>query len=472
MDSFINMQPGLEREQTEKMLREMQTLKTKLDTLQNENVALKKSIYDLSARYSASRQRAGPYLIDYDEDTALPPEFLEKADSLGREVSESLGHAPREKQSDKRVLQLKHDLKSHTGAVYTVKYSLNGKMIASGSFDKTVRIWEHQKEVTCFRKHTLNVSDLSWTHDSSELLSGSYDQTCKIWSLSSEKLKASFDCDGFVQTVMFHPQDVNLFAAGTSRNKLLIYDQRQPDPIQQFTLDAMVNSLYFCTDGNTIITGDANGSIDAWSLCTNQRITKIDSERTGIPISHVTTCRSAADRDEDAPYLAVNSYDNVIRFYKRNQEPDGVNLRLLHSLKGCKNKNWPIRSSLFEGREHASLVATTRPTVSHSEELFLDDDEAGMSTNYNNSAIDDNKPLESRMLLASGSADPFVYLYDVGGLEGTGHLLQRLEGHTDRVYSVDFHPTEPILCSCSADATIKIWAPVGRAKKKRDPIHL
>ncbi|RKP27973.1 WD40-repeat-containing domain protein [Syncephalis pseudoplumigaleata] len=434
------MQPGLEREHTEKMLREMQTLRTKLDALENENVALKKSIYDLSARYSASRQRAGPYLIDYDEDAALAPEFLEKADSLGREVSESLGHAPREKQSDKRVLQLKHDLKNHTGAVYTVKYSLNGKMIASGSFDKTVRIWEHQKEVTCFRKHTLNVSDLSWTHDSTELLSGSYDQTCKIWSLSSEKLKTSFDCDGFVQTVMFHPQGkhVNLFAAGTSRNKLLIYDQRQADPIQTFTLDGMVNSLYFCTDGNTIITGDANGSIDAWSLCTSRWC--IESERSGIPISHVTTCRSAADRDEDAPYLAVNSYDNVIRVYKRNQEPDGINLRLLHSLKGCKNKNWPIRSSLFEGREHASLVATTRHSSSHSDELFMDDDD-GAAAGYNNR-------------------------------QGTGHLLQRLEGHTDRVYSVDFHPTEPILCSCSADATIKIWAPVGRAKKKRDPIHL
>ena len=35
------------------------------------------------------------------------------------------------------------------------------------------------------------------------------------------------------------------------------------------------------------------------------------------------------------------------------------------------------------------------------------------------SAIDENKPLESRMLLASGSADPFVYLYDVGGLEAS-----------------------------------------------------
>ncbi|PHZ13300.1 uncharacterized protein RHIMIDRAFT_291064 [Rhizopus microsporus ATCC 52813] len=33
--------------------------------------------------------------------------------------------------------------------------------------------------------------------------------------------------------------------------------------------------------------------------------------------------------------------------------------------------------------------------------------------------------------------------------------MQRLEGHTDRVYAVNFHPTEPILASCSADFTVK-----------------
>jgi COMPASS component SWD3 len=45
--------------------------------------------------------------------------------------------------------------------------------------------------------------------------------------------------------------------------------------------------------------------------------------------------------------------------------------------------------------------------------------------------------------------------------------MQRLEGHTDRVYAVNFHPTEPILASCSADSTIKVWGPaVARGKKK------
>lgn len=51
--------------------------------------------------------------------------------------------------------------------------------------------------------------------------------------------------------------------------------------------------------------------------------------------------------------------------------------------------------------------------------------------------------------------------------KNTAELMQRLEGHTDRVYAANFHPTEPILASCSADYTIKVWGPgAPRGKKK------
>ena len=45
------------------------------------------------------------------------------------------------------------------------------------------------------------------------------------------------------------------------------------------------------------------------------------------------------------------------------------------------------------------------------------------------------------------------------GPSGTGELVQRLRGHTDRVYAVDFHPSEPLLASGSADFTVRLWAP-------------
>ena len=37
--------------------------------------------------------------------------------------------------------------------------------------------------------------------------------------------------------------------------------------------------------------------------------------------------------------------------------------------------------------------------------------------------------------------------------------MQRLRGHTDRVYGISFHPDEPVLASGSADFTVRLWAP-------------
>ena len=42
--------------------------------------------------------------------------------------------------------------------------------------------------------------------------------------------------------------------------------------------------------------------------------------------------------------------------------------------------------------------------------------------------------------------------------QDAAELVQKLEGHQDRVYSATFHPTEPLLASCSADFTIRLWA--------------
>lgn len=85
-----------------------------------------------------------------------------------------------------------------------MEFSLNGALLASGSFDKTVRIWDTasaQKETLCLKAHTLNISDLSWTADSSMLLSGAYDETCKTWDVETGKLSGSYDTEGLVQCV-------------------------------------------------------------------------------------------------------------------------------------------------------------------------------------------------------------------------------------------------------------------------------
>ena len=45
-------------------------------------------------------------------------------------------------------------------------------------------------------------------------------------------------------------------------------------------------------------------------------------------------------------------------------------------------------------------------------------------------------------------------------------LVQRLRGHTDRVYACDFHPHNPILATGSADFSLKLWTPLSRQKHR------
>lgn len=244
--------------------KQLKLYKQKMETLERENISLKKSLYELSTRYSSISHKLPTFPLHL---------LLDDPNITGEQDHESLRalQLNDEKHEDSRkVFNMRYELKGHTGAVYTIEYSKCGRFIATGSFDKTVRIWDHsaQKELNCLKKHFLNVSDLSWSSDSSLLVSGGYDQTCKVWDVEAGKLLESFESEGFVQCVSIDPTNNNLFCSGTSRNFVCIYDRREQNVQTQLRNASMVNTITVDPDGIQIITGDAAGLIKFWDLRT------------------------------------------------------------------------------------------------------------------------------------------------------------------------------------------------------------
>jgi COMPASS component SWD3 len=232
-----------------------------------------------------------------------------------------------------------------------------------------------------------------------------------------------------------------------------------------------------CRRSLTLVVGRLpQGWIKTWDVRMDECITELSrlNDSAHHAISHVHASPPADDGrggDEDGRFLAANSYDNILRVYDRRSQlissgaQDPMQLSFL--VTGHKNKNWPIKSAFFRGDGHKYKLhlpsrAWPRKLTDGDAEDFADADAHGDTT-----AASAAMPRET-LLLATGSADNKIYLHDVSLSGASGKpapfLAQRLDGHTDRVYCVDFHPTEPILASASADLSVKIWLPRAPAR--------
>ncbi|WP_016950957.1 WD40 repeat domain-containing protein [Anabaena sp. PCC 7108] len=215
-----------------------------------------------------------------------------------------------------------HTLTGHSNYVRSVTFSHDGKIIASGSDDKTFKLWHSLKGKT-FIEHSDGVNSVAFSPDSQTYATASLDKTVKIWDLINEKLIYNLIAhENSINSIVFSIDGQHLISAGCDQS-IKIWNVRT-GMVDTTIADhsESINTIAVSPDGKTFATGSDNNTIKLWYLATGELINTFAGH---------TDCVNSIAFSPDGKTLASCSNDKTIRLWHLETK-ELINTLVEHSL--------------------------------------------------------------------------------------------------------------------------------------------
>ncbi|KAJ2802097.1 general transcription repressor [Coemansia helicoidea] len=157
--------------------------------------------------------------------------------------------------------------------IRAVCFSPDGKYLVTGAEDKQIRIWDVQKRTIrhVLTGHDQDIYSLDFSPDGTTILSGSGDRTVRLWNLDSGKQVCKFTIDmgpkdAGVTSVAFSPNG-KLVAAASLDRMIRLWDVSSGYMPQR--VEGHKDSVYavaFSPDGQSLLSGSLDKTLRIWDL--------------------------------------------------------------------------------------------------------------------------------------------------------------------------------------------------------------
>jgi len=331
-------------------------------------------------------------------------------------------------------------MRSGDGAVLSVDFARNGKWVASGTDAGTVCIWAFTPGPTGLKRlsnHSKSVMSVAFSHDSSRLASASNDKTIRLWNPETgEQLAVLVGHTQEVTGVAFSP-DGEILASSSDDRSIRVWDS--------ITGQAARETLNFHT-GCTGIDFSPDGEMIAEAALYEARLTR---RTTGECITNLRTgfqCVIRSIRFSPVGPLLVVSCEQDVQLW--TLQPDLRSPSRVDLGGHGDEVNWATFSPDGMYIASASDDSTIRIWSSGRGQSAV------QPMSAHKQAIPSVAVSHNGAFIVSSSEDNSVRIWNAHTGEAT---LPPLGGHTSSVVSVSISPDGDLIASASKDRTIRLW---------------
>lgn len=217
-------------------------------------------------------------------------------------------------------------LSGHTDTVWTIAAAPDAQTLVSGSFDRTVRVWNRRTGALLhvLSGHTDAVRSVAVSRDGQFIVSASSDKTIKIWQLHTGKLLHTLIGHmGPVWSVAISP-DGQTLVSGSYDGTVKLWNLKTGKLLQ--TLPDHYDSVWsvaISPDGQTLVSGSYDGTIKLWNLQSGKLLRTVSG--------HTEAVRSVAISPNGQRFVS-GSWDKTIKVWKL------ATGELLHTLAGHSDR--------------------------------------------------------------------------------------------------------------------------------------